>query len=380
MTTFHSPSPAPRTRAGLRVAERATAVALGWGTALPPFGYRQDELAERLAAPLDPAAGRRLRAAFRGSRIERRHSVLPDFGPAEPRLFRGSSPTTAERMAVYAAEAPALGDAAARSALAGAGMPASAITHLLFVTCTGFVSPGPDRDLVLSLGLDSGVRRLQIGYQGCSAGIVALRTAAEIVRGEPDACVLVVAVELASLHFQTEIGEAELRGHALFADGAGAAIVAGSRAVRAAGGGSVQARVQLGRGASELVEGSADDMTWDVGDTGFLMRLSARVPEALSAALPSFVRALAGEATGAVRHWAIHPGGPVILDRLAHALGLASDRLGPSRDALRSAGNMSSATIFFVFERLLHEGPGNGIALAFGPGLTIEGLRFRVGA
>lgn len=305
--------------------------------------------------------------------------MLPDFGGLEPRLFRGAVPSTAERMAAFGREAPGLAAAAAGSALESAGVDPASVTHLLFVTCTGFVAPGPDRDLVLRLGLPPTIRRVQIGYQGCSAGIVALRTAAEIVRGDAETCVLVVAVELASLHFQTAIGEAELRGHALFADGAGAAVVAGARAAEAARHERLATRVQLEAGASELVADSAGDMTWDVGDTGFLMRLSARVPDALSSALPSFVRDLAGGATD-IRHWAIHPGGPVILDRLARSLDLAPAQLAASHDVLRTCGNMSSATIFFVFERCSGEGPGSGLALAFGPGLTIEGLRFRVGA
>jgi predicted naringenin-chalcone synthase len=347
---------------------------------VPPHRYAQGELAERLGASLPAAAARRLRAAFRGSRIETRHSVLPDFGADAPaRLFRGGVPSTAERMVVFAERAPGLAEAAARDALDAAGIAPPEVTHLVFATCTGFAAPGPDLALTVRLGLPASLRRIHIGYQGCGAGIVALRTAAEIARGDRSACVLVVAVELASLHFQTEPGEEDLRGHALFADGAGAAVVARGR--RGRRGGPPSTRVRWGPGASRLVPGSQAAMTWDVADTGFLMRLSSRVPDALAAELPGFAAGLAGGDAGRVAHWALHPGGPAILDRARDALGIDEGRLAASREVLRTCGNMSSATIFFVMERIAREAvPGEGLALAFGPGLTIEGLRFRVDA
>jgi len=358
----------------IRRSRRAVGV-LGWGRARPAHRYRQRELAEWLASSLPAADARRLRAAFRGSRIDERGSVLPDFAAgADARLFDGGAPSTAARMAVFAREAPLLAAAAAREALASSSVDAAAVTHLLFATCTGFAAPGPDRDLVIALGLRPDVRRVQIGYQGCSAGIVALRTAAEIVRGEPAACVLVVAAELASLHFQTDPDEDDLRGHALFADGAGAAVVA--RAARAAGGAP---RVRLGRGASRLVPGTTDDMRWEVGDRGFRMRLSSRVPDALADALPAFVAGLVPAGAAPVEHWALHPGGPAVLDRIRDALAIPEERLAGPRAILRACGNLSSATIFFVLERIARDGgPGDGVALAFGPGLTVEGLRFRV--
>ena len=355
---------------------------LGWGTALPPYRYAQEEIAGWLASSLDARRARRLKAAFRGSGIESRAGCVPDFSTAcrEPRLFRGASPTTGDRMSAYREAAPALAGDAARRALEAAGIPAQRVTHLFTSTCTGFVAPGPDQDIVEQLGLDPCVRRILFGFQGCSAGVAALRTAAEIARGDPNAVVLVVAVELSSLHFQPSVPDEDLRGHALFADGAGAAIVAGSKEPSSNGTGPGRSLVRIERGCSRLVAQTRDQMTWTVGDHGFLMRLSAEVPETLAALLPDFVRDLRGEgAEEAGELWAFHPGGPAILDRIQSSLSLSSADLHPSRAVLRAHGNMSSATIFFVFEELLRaerSGPGN--ALAFGPGLTIEGLRFHV--
>jgi predicted naringenin-chalcone synthase len=372
---------------------------LGWGTAVPRYSYRQDELAEHLSRPLDAVSARRLRVAFRGSGVRRRFSVLPDFAPAfgAPVLFRGDDPTTAERLRVFAGEAPLLAERAARIALHSAGVAPAHVSHLLFVTCTGFAAPGPDQDLVECLGLPLSVRRVQIGFQGCSAGVVALRTAAEIIRGNPSAIVLVVSVELSSLHFQRDLDDESLRGHALFADGAGAALV-GHRRAGPAGhartpekgleglhnlardGGRLDGRqfasVRLDEARSLILPSGCDEMTWRVADTGFRMRLTNRIPGELSRALPSIV---GGFGAKPFRHWAVHPGGPAILDAVARSLLLPQGVLAPSREVLREFGNMSSATIFFVMERIVASGAaGPGLALAFGPGLTSDALAFDV--
>jgi predicted naringenin-chalcone synthase len=354
----------------------AEPVVLGWGTALPEYSYNQTEVAAHLSQDLDSARARRLRAAFRGSRVTRRNSVLPDFAPgAEPRLFRGGVPTTAERLAVYEECAPELGERAVRQALDASGVSKESLTHLLFVTCTGLVAPGPDQELVERIGLPLSIRRVQIGFQGCSAGLVALRTAAEIVRGDPSARVLVASVELSSLHFQDNLGEDDLRGHALFADGSGAAVVGMPEGTDVAG----RRLFSLGHGRSLLLPSAKGDMTWNIVATGFRMRLTSRVPAALSAALPGFVRGFHNEEHTRIEHWAVHPGGPVILDSVARTLELLPESLTASREVLRECGNMSSATIFFVLARIAAEGsPGAGIAFAFGPGLTAEGLAFRL--
>ena len=351
-------------------------VVLGWGTALPEYSYNQTEVAAHLSQDLDPARARRLRAAFRGSRVTRRNSVLPDFAPdAEPRLFGGGVPTTAERLAVYEECAPILGERAVRQALEASRVHPERLTHLIFVTCTGLVAPGPDQELVERIGLPLSIHRVQIGFQGCSAGLVALRTATEIVRGDPGARVLVVSVELSSLHFQDNLGEDDLRGHALFADGSGAAVVGMPGNGEAAGG----HRISLGRGRSLLLPSAKGDMTWNIVSTGFRMRLTSKVPAALSEALPGFVEGFHREGREGIDHWAVHPGGPIILDSVARTLDLPADSLTASRDVLRECGNMSSATIFFVLARIAAEGsPGTGIAFAFGPGLTAEGLAFRL--
>jgi predicted naringenin-chalcone synthase len=274
-----------------------------------------------------------------------------------------TAPSTRERMAVYAREAPEL-------ALAAIGKlgELGEITHLVVASCTGFTAPGLDQVIARRLGLSPSLERVVIGFMGCYAGVTALRTAAHLVRSDPQARVLVVAVELCSLHLQPTDRLESLLAMAQFADGAGAALVTGS------GRGLV-----LGPPLSQTLDDSHDLITWTIGDTGFAMELSGEVPGRLADALarPDVAQAITGgEPASAVEAWAVHPGGKSIVDAVERGLALPPDKLAASREVLQACGNMSSATVLFVLEKLMPQRPATGVALAFGPGLSMEGLRF----
>jgi len=264
-------------------------------------------------------------------------------------------------MATYAREAPELALQAIQKLPELDG-----ITHLVVASCTGFTAPGLDQVLARRLGLSRTVERVVIGFMGCYAGVTALRTAAHLVRSDPAARVLVVAVELCTLHLQPTQDLERLLAMAQFADGAAAAIVTADGAGLA-----------LGAGLSMTLEDSQDLITWTIGDTGFAMELSGQVPARLADALsdPSVRQQLAGDGNG-IDAWAVHPGGRSIVDAVERALALDPSQLHASREVLRTCGNMSSATVMFVLQRLMQDQPGSGIALAFGPGLAMEGLRF----
>ncbi|MFB0611121.1 type III polyketide synthase [Aurantiacibacter poecillastricola] len=295
--------------------------------------------------------------------ISHRYSVLTgsdaamDFGSF---YMNGAEPGTGERMKRYAAAAPDLAMKAIE------GLPSTdGITHIVIASCTGFMAPGLDQLIARRLGLSSGVERVSIGFMGCYAGITLLRTAAHIVRSDPTARVLAVSVELCSLHLQ-ETGDIEsLLAMGQFADGASAVLVSGE------GEG-----LGLGEGLSLALEESDDLITWTIGDSGFAMHLSGEVPARLAEALDSsdVQKALLGE--GHPLSWAVHPGGKSVLDAVERGLSLEKDALAASRCVLDEFGNMSSATVLFVLEKLAQERPANGIALAFGPGLAMEGLRY----
>ncbi len=295
--------------------------------------------------------------------ISHRYSVLSgndaalDFGGF---YMTGKEPGTAARMQRYAASAPDL----AMKAIAGLP-PTDGVTHIVTASCTGFIAPGLDQLIARRLGLPASVERVSIGFMGCYAGVTLLRTAGHIVRSDPTAKVLAVSVELCSLHLQETDDIESLLAMGQFADGAAAALVS------AAGEG-----LSLGSGLSLALEESDELITWTIGDSGFAMHLSGEVPGRLAEALDADAtrNAILGEEAPAA--WAVHPGGRSVLDAVERGLPLPPGALDASRSVLDEFGNMSSATVLFVLERLARERPESGIALAFGPGLAMEGLRF----
>ncbi|OHD03800.1 MAG: stilbene synthase [Sphingopyxis sp. RIFCSPHIGHO2_01_FULL_65_24] len=320
-------------------------------------------------------ADERVRAIFARmagrSGIDHRWSVLPptaDGGsPVAPGGFYDvpGLPPTSARMAAYAEHAPEL----ALTAIAGLGdaFEPARVTHLVVASCTGFVAPGIDQVVARRLGLAATVERVLIGFMGCYAGVTALRSARHIVRSEPDAVVLVVSVELSTLHLQHADAPEPLLAMLQFSDGAAAGIVSGE----AKG-------LELGEGRSLALEDSAALIRWDIGDTGFAMQLSGEVPGRLRAALgePGVQEQLFG--TGAPPPLlAVHAGGRSVLDAVEAALHVPADALADSRAVLGAWGNMSSATILFVLARMMaRRAKGEGIAIAFGPGLAAEAIRF----
>ena len=305
--------------------------------------------------------------------IERRWSVLPRNGiggsPVGPGGFYGAGmPGTAERMAIYAEAAPRLAEAAI--AALGERESTEDITHLVVASCTGFVAPGIDQIVARAIGLPPHVERLLIGFMGCYAAVAALRSARHIVRSDPSARVLVVTVELSTLHLQDVSAIEPLLAMLQFGDGAAAALVSA-----APSGFAIDAPF-----ATTLPD-SADLIRWAITDTGFAMHLSGAVPARIAAALtdPIFAdAATGGRAPASIDGWAVHAGGRSILDAVEQAFHLPPDALDESRAVLAANGNMSSATLMFVLARLL-SGPRvkNGVALAFGPGLAAEGFAFR---
>ena len=286
-------------------------------------------------------------------------------------FFRhGAYPGTAARMARYERDAPTL----ALRAIGGLDLDPGNVTHLVVASCTGFMAPGLDQRIVALAGLSPDVERSVVGFMGCYAAVNALRLAHHIVRSEPDARVLVVNLELCTLHFQ-ETGELERNLSAmLFGDGASAALVS----ARPTG-------IALDDFRSAALAESADLITWRIGDQGFDMHLSGEVPRRIEAAMREEAARnddnglLRGERPSAYDTWAVHAGGRTILDAVETGLGLARDALAVSRGVLNDFGNMSSATLMFVLARILGAGgtPGTrGIGIAFGPGLAAESFRF----
>jgi alpha-pyrone synthase len=280
---------------------------------------------------------------------------------------RGEFPSTADRMRLFEAKAPPLAAEAVDALDLGAS--ADQITHLVIATCTGLSAPGLDIELIRRCGLTSSVERTVVGFMGCYAAINALKLARHIVRSEPEARVLVVCVELCTLHLQ-ETGDLEqVLSFLLFGDGCAAALVSAE-----------PVGLALERFHAVLVPEDADLIQWHIRESGFDMFLSGRVPGALGKALTAKAASiLNGTPPEAIELWAVHPGGRSVLDAVDAALGLGPTALAASRDVLRRFGNMSSATVLFVLKSLMRDArPGAlGCGMAFGPGLTAETMLFR---
>jgi prepilin-type processing-associated H-X9-DG protein len=276
-------------------------------------------------------------------------------------------------MRLYEEAAPALAETAARRALENAGVDPCSVTHLITVSCTGFTAPGVDAALIDGLGLPRTTERTNVGFMGCHGALNGLRVARSFMDADPSHVPLVCAVELCTLHFGYGWHPDMLVANALFADGAAAVVGARSN-------GSPDAWSVTGTGTL-LMPNSEEDMSWRIGDHGFRMTLSARVPALIEANLRAWMCDwLAGfELTIAdVESWAIHPGGPRILRSVEQALGLSREDTSVSRQVLSECGNMSSATVLFILERLRRQAaPRPCVALAFGPGLVIEALLIR---
>jgi predicted naringenin-chalcone synthase len=283
----------------------------------------------------------------------------------------GRFPSTGERMSRYEAEAPALAARAVDRLRLGAS--ARNVTHLIVTSCTGFSAPGIDLELVRRCGLDPSAERTVIGFMGCYAAITALKLARHIVRSEPTAKVLVVSVELCTLHLQETEDLERLLAFLLFGDGASAALVSAERTGLA-----------LDSFDAMLVQQAADQITWTIRDFGFDMVLSGQVPVTINDALRAgSARVLPDMSADAIEMWAVHPGGRTVLDAVEGALHLDQSALAASRTVLRDYGNMSSPTVMFVLEALMRArtpAGARGCAMAFGPGLTAETMLFSAAA
>lgn len=348
-----------------------SAAILGIGLAVPEHAIDKAASAALLARLARADNARWLESVHRGSTVRSRGSVLLD-AHGEQSFFTDDDPhgpTTARRIEMFRRSAGRLGLDASRRALEAAGLPAESISHLVTVSCTGFAAPGLDADLCLALPLSPSVHRTNIGFMGCHGAINALRVADAIARADRGSRILICAVELCTLHLHYGHRRDRQIANSLFADGAAAAVIGvPERDV---------ARPRIASTASVLVPGTRDLMSWHVGDHGFEMSLSPRVPEAIQRELPAW---LDGWLTARslrradVHSWVVHPGGPKIIDAVEAALDLPAGALDASRQVLAAHGNMSSPTVLFILDRLMRSGARQPtIMLAFGPGLVVEG-------
>lgn len=337
-------------------------------TAVPPHRHEQMPSYHAYLAPFlgsNPRAER----IFAGSAIAYRHAVI------DPATFFERPLTTRERNDLYIQHANNLGEEALRRCLTLSGREASEIDSLVVISCTGYEIPGLDLTLAKRLGLRSDIRRTCILGMGCYAAFPGINRARDAVLAFPDAKVLVLAIELCSLHFQSDDSDEMVVSNALFADGAAAVLLEGR---------SDRPSIRIVDTLTLTNYDTLEHMAFRVTDHGFRMVLSSYVPQILGLAIEDFADQLLernGLTRDEVTFWAIHPGGKKILDHLQERLGLDDPAMRFSREVMRDYGNMSSPTVLFVLEAIQRSGepkPGDyGVMMAFGPGLTMESCLVR---
>ena len=337
------------------------------GTAVPENKIPQKDILEFMANAhgFEGKNKTRLKALYRASGIQTRHSVVSDYGSLdmEDWTFYPKSkdlspfPTTQQRSLLYKKTAPDLAMQAVKNCIQKSDIKLDEVTHLITISCTGMYAPGLDIDLVNGLKLRPDVQRTCINFMGCYAAITGIRTADAFCKADPKAKVLVVSTELCTIHFQNKTDEDNLLANALFSDGAAALLVTSSE--------------QGDKGLSpvafhnQILNDGGENMAWDIesGIAGMIDQLKRKMGKS------------------AIQQYAIHPGGKRILEVIEQELNLDKNDNRHAYEVLQNYGNMSSATLIFVLEKLMQEKPHKGehcLSVAFGPGLTLESMVLEV--
>lgn len=356
-----------------------------FGTALPEYRISQKDIAAFMLKNLgmDNKQKKETEVLFRASGIQHRHSVLKDYActNGEFEFFPNNKllepfPGVSSRMQIFKKEALILSLEAARKCIGDRGV--EDFTHLITVSCTGMYAPGLDFDLVKSLGLSHSINRTSINFMGCYAAFNAMKMANDICTANENSTVLIICVELCSLHFQKGTDVDTLLANALFGDGAAGIVVEGKP--------SDGLSLEMEKFHCDLLMEGEQDMTWGIGDFGFEMTLSSYVPKLIQKGIKSLIDNLCAELKlqpEHIQHFAIHPGGKKILEVIEQELKISKDQNSHAYDVLRNYGNMSSPTILFVLEALYNglneeNRKDNILSMAFGPGLTLESMILKV--
>jgi len=323
---------------------------------------------------LNAQESRKLSFVYRKSGVAQRYSALTDFNFSNPQDFSffpknellEPFPDTLSRMELFKKVAPELAIEAIENCLVKTDVKPEHITHLILISCTGMYAPGVELDIIDRLGLPNTVERYAIHFMGCYAAFNGIKMADRICKSETSAKVLVVGVELCTIHFQKEYNEDNILANALFGDGAAAVLIQ-----------------QGGQGMdiesyqSNIIPDGAGDMAWSIGNFGFQMKLSKYIPRLLEKGIKSFADGLEEKfGLSNIKHFAIHPGGKQILNKIETAFGIDQSYNHHAHSILRDFGNMSSVTILYVLEAVLNDTAikGKVLAMGFGPGLTLESL------
>lgn len=361
------------------------------GTAVPVFRNKQSIIAEFMseASGMNEDEKNTLQLLYRASGISYRQSVIPDFGnkngaftffPNTPDLE--PFPSVGDRMKLYEKEALPLAIKAVKNCFDHSGKTdPKEITHLITISCSGMYAPGLDIELIEQLSLNKNVQRTCINFMGCYAAFNGLKIADAICRSNPNAKVLMVCVELCTIHYQKTKDWDQILSNALFSDGAAAVLINSKKS-------DSGKSLSLENFHCDLAPEGKGDMAWHIDDKGFEMTLSSYVPDLIKTGIGKLTSDLLSRLElqpEEIDFYAIHPGGKKILEAIEWVLNIEKTKNKYAHQVLREYGNMSSPTVLFVLKEIIKELKNtddrkNILSFAFGPGLTLESMILKVHA
>jgi len=369
-------------------------IMLGLATGNPRYKVSQmDALKVAMRAPDCDGIKSILERVYTNSKISSRYMAIPDFTPEQKHpdddYFFPEDGTfrlpVQERLVKYKEVAVPLVTEVCKKAIAEAGVPLHEINKLVVVSSTGFLGPSLDCELIVNLGLSRGTDRALIGFMGCAAAMNGFRIAMDYVKSNPGKYALLVCVEISSVHttFKDNVNDAIL--HAIFADGAAAAVLSAETVDRIPKG-----TLAIVDDHACLMQGTEDGITLSINDDGISCTLSKYLPQYISKNMGGYVDSFLGKhnlTRKDVDFWAIHPGGRRIIEEAQNGLGVTDDQAADSWAVLKEYGNMLSPSVMFVLERIFkrhrealangEKGYNLGLAFSFSPGVGAEGIMLR---
>jgi alpha-pyrone synthase len=351
-------------------------------TGAPQRVVHQSEAADRVASLFaDPQQRARIPRVYAKTKIATRRMAVDPLD-AEFERFRRDCGTIRDRMNLFYQHAVPLAVEVSRRALAGPACGADEVGLLVLVTSTGFIAPGVDVAIVKELGLSRSVSRVVVNFMGCAAALNAIRTATSYVRAYPGMKAMVVCIELCSVNAVFEDDVNDVVTHSLFGDGCAALLIGANQVHEKLEPGKVVVRSSFSR----LLDDTEDGIVLGVKHDGITCELSENLPQYIYSGVDPVVAEMLRDHAlekSDIDLWAIHPGGPRIIEESVRSLAIPAERAAPSWDVLAQFGNMLSVSLIFVLEMMVRQAESTkaistGVAFAFAPGVTVEGMLFDI--
>lgn len=353
---------------------------LNISTAVPEFQIGKEDMTRFYLQTFKPDETnhltKKLNLLAHKTKINTRYSCIADYKGDKNELYiKGDfKPSVEKRMELYKNKVLPLAAKAIDKLMLQTTIQPHEFTHLITVSCTGLMAPGLEFMIAKQYGLEH-TEKSAVNFLGCYAGLKALKQAHYIAQSNPNACILIVSVELCTLHFYPSDVNEDIISNLLFADGAAAVIVCGNKNE------NVKNKVvlQIDDVSSAFIPNTAEFMKWDITSTAFRMHLSSKVVGAIKENIHDVVTNFLGNKFSETDYWAIHPGGVKIVEAVQESLNLNESNVADSMSIMQQYGNMSSPTILFIlnsiFNKIKHTEQAENkkiFSCAFGPGLNIE--------